>query len=50
MTKDLKKEVGREEGKKQRDIAIVQSMKNKGFDNVTIAEITGLTLTEIKSI
>ncbi len=43
-------EIGREEGKKERDITIAQSMKNKGFDNATIAEITGLTTQAIENI
>lgn len=44
------REEGREEGKKQQKIEIAKEMKNKGMANKLIAEITKLTLEEIKKL
>ena len=40
----------RDEGKTEADAEIVRNMKNKGFDNAMIAELTGLSLAEIERL
>ena len=44
------KEVGKEEGKKESKIEIAKKMKEKNIDVSIIAEVTGLTEEQIKSI
>ncbi len=44
------KEIGIEIGKKEQQVASVLKMFPKGFDNETIAELTGLPVTEIQTL
>lgn len=41
---------GKEEGKEEERLSAARKMKNKGFDNATIADITGLSLEEIANL
>jgi len=42
--------IGRAEGRAEADAEIVRNMKNAGFDNAMIAELTGLSLAEIERL
>ena len=41
---------GKEEGKEEERLSAARKMKNKGFDNATIADITGLSAEEIATL
>jgi len=41
---------GEQKGEKKNTLAIARRMKSKGYDNLTIAELTGLNITEVEQL
>ena len=41
---------GEQKGEKKNALATAQRMKSKGYDNATIAELTGLSITEMQQL
>ena len=48
--RDAARDEGIAIGKAKADAEIVRNMKNEGFDNAMIAELTGLSLAEIERL
>jgi predicted transposase YdaD len=48
--KELGKEEGRQEGRAERDIEVALSGLAKGVDEQTIADLTGLSLAQIRAL